>query len=194
MKSPDYTRLGTLTEPRNFAPQTSGLSAAVMSEPPPKFDLSLATGVRKNDTVSTNAQTIVHTTYYPPGTDHDIGSTAIVPFADHRYVSPHSQIQNLRSDTLNHLTATESGLPALHNALDPQYFPFLEGARQAVATNHGVVKLKNVSFKVPGPGLLSNPACRFLSLRNDRKLLLSWDATLKFLMTPMSQFTSSWSE
>ncbi|EFY95219.1 RNA recognition, RNP-1 [Metarhizium robertsii ARSEF 23] len=146
IKSPDYTRLGTLTEPRNFAPQTSGLSAAVTSEPPPKFDLSLATGVRKNDTVSTNAQTIVHTTYYPPGTDHDIGSTAIVPFADHRYVSPHSQIQNLRSDTLNHLTATESGLPALHNALDPQYFPFLEGARQAVATNHGVVKLKNIPF------------------------------------------------
>ncbi|KID69387.1 RNA recognition, RNP-1, partial [Metarhizium hybridum] len=146
MKSPDYTRLGTLTEPRNFAPQTSGLSAAVTSEPPPKFDLSLATGVRKNDTVSTNAQTIVHTTYYPPGTDHDIGSTAIVPFADHRHVSPHSQIQNLRSDTLNHLTATESGLPALHNALDPQYFPFLEGARQAVATNHGVVKLKNIPF------------------------------------------------
>ncbi|KAH0591880.1 hypothetical protein MHUMG1_10391 [Metarhizium humberi] len=146
MKSPDYTRLGTLTEPRNFAPQTSGLSAAVTSEPPPKFDLSLATGVRKNDTVSTNAQTIVHTTYYPPGTDHDIGSTAIVPFADHRHVSPHSQIQNLRSDTLNHLTATDSGLPALHNALDPQYFPFLEGARQAVATNHGVVKLKNIPF------------------------------------------------
>ncbi|KID95924.1 RNA recognition, RNP-1, partial [Metarhizium majus ARSEF 297] len=146
MKSPDYTRLGTLTEPRNFAPQTSGLSAAVTSEPPPKFDLSLATGVRKNDTVSTNAQTIVHTTYYPPGTDHDIGSTAIVPFADHRHVSPYSQIQNLRSDTLNHLTATESGLPALHNALDPQYFPFLQGARQAVATNHGVVKLKNIPF------------------------------------------------
>ncbi|KID82497.1 RNA recognition, RNP-1 [Metarhizium guizhouense ARSEF 977] len=146
MKSPDYTRLGTLTEPRNFAPQTSGLSAAVTSEPPPKFDLSLATGVRKNDTVSTNAQTIVHTPYYPPGTDHDIGSTAIVPFADHRHVLPHSQIRNLRSDTLNHLTATESGLPALHNALDPQYFPFLEGARQAVATNHGVVKLKNIPF------------------------------------------------
>ncbi|KID74456.1 RNA recognition, RNP-1, partial [Metarhizium brunneum ARSEF 3297] len=146
MKSPDYTRLGTLTEPRNFAPQTFGLSAAVTSEPPPKFDLSLATGVRKNDTVSTNAQTIVHTTYYPSGTDHDIGSTAIVPFADHRHVSPHSQIRNLRSDTLNHLTATESGLPALHNALDPQYFPFLEGARQAVATNHGVVKLKNIPF------------------------------------------------
>ncbi|KAK9442399.1 RNA recognition, RNP-1 [Metarhizium brunneum] len=146
MKSPDYTRLGTLTEPRNFAPQTFGLSAAVTSEPPPKFDLSLATGVRKNDTVSTNAQTIVHTTYYPSGTEHDIGSTAIVPFADHRHVSPHSQIQNLRSDTLNHLTATESGLPALHNALDPQYFPFLEGARQAVATNHGVVKLKNIPF------------------------------------------------
>lgn len=194
MKSPDYTRLGTLTEPRNFAPQTSGLSAAVTSEPPPKFDLSLATGVRKNDTVSTNAQTIVHTTYYPPGTDHDIGSTAIVPFAVHRHVSPYSQIQNLRSDTLNHLTATESGLPALHNALDRQYFPFLEGARQAVATNHGVVKLKNVSFKVPGSELLSNPACRFLSLRNDRKLLLSWGATPKFLMTPMSLSTSSWSE
>ncbi|KAG8412601.1 hypothetical protein J3458_014311 [Metarhizium acridum] len=146
MKSPDYTRLGTLTEPRNFAPQTSGLSVAVTSEPSPKFDLSLATGVRKNDTVSANAQTIVHTTYYPPGIDQDIGSSAIVPFADHRHASPHSQIQSLRSEPLNHLTATESGLPVLHDALDPQYFPFLECARQAVATNHGVVKLKNIPF------------------------------------------------
>ncbi|KHO00373.1 RNA recognition motif domain protein [Metarhizium album ARSEF 1941] len=144
--SPEYGRLGTLTEPRNFAPQTSGLSAAVTSEPPPKFDLGLASVVRKSDTLSANERNTLHTTYNPLKADLDIGGGAIVPFASHRDVSPYGQVQRLRSDTLNRLTATESGLPILHTALDPQYFPFLEGARQAVAVNHGVVKLKNIPF------------------------------------------------
>ncbi|KFA75376.1 hypothetical protein S40288_02022 [Stachybotrys chartarum IBT 40288] len=51
-----------------------------------------------------------------------------------------------RSDKLNVLTGTPSGLPTLAIAMDPQHFPFVEGARQMAVKNYGVVKLKNIPF------------------------------------------------
>ncbi|OAA35768.1 RNA recognition motif domain protein [Metarhizium rileyi] len=146
MRSPDYGRLGTFTEPRNFAPQTSGLSAAVTCEPPPKFDLSLAADVRSQDTVFTDSDRGEYVADGLSSTDHNTRKTALVPLAGYHYAPSNGKIQSLRSDPLNSLASTGSGLPALETALDPQYFPFLEGARQAVATNHGVVKLKNIPF------------------------------------------------
>lgn len=53
-------------------------------------------------------------------------------------------ISKLRSEQLNVLTGSPSGLPTLHVALDPANFPFIESAKQCRAENHGVVKLGNV--------------------------------------------------
>lgn len=72
-------------------------------------------------------------------------STAVVPSQEGYNTSraaadPKAQ----RSDKLNVLTGTPSGLPTLAMAMDPQHFPFVEGARQMAVKNYGVVKLKNV--------------------------------------------------
>ncbi|KAG6002397.1 hypothetical protein E4U21_003128 [Claviceps maximensis] len=126
--SPEHRRLGTFTEPRNYAPRTSGRPLSVSKDPPPKFNLSQSTGPIH----------FVEQAFQTP---------EVVPFVGHQYsLSQDQQLQNLRSSHLNQLTATESGLPTLQTALQPEYFPFLEGARQSVAANHGVVKLGNIPF------------------------------------------------
>lgn len=124
--SPDHRRLGTFTEPRNYAPRTSGRPLTVSNEPPPKFDLSGAVAIQTQP-----AEQSVQ--------------NSVVPHVGHFYSQSQGQLQDLRSNHLSLLTATVSGLPTLQAALQPENFPFLEGARQAVAVNHGVVKLRNVS-------------------------------------------------
>lgn len=142
--SPENSRVGTVTEPRNYAPRTSGLPVSVTSEPPPKFDLGIVVATRNNDAGSVPA-------YSVPASDrnaaasanHNVDNTEVVPFIASECVLPLEQVRCARSDHLNRLTAT--GLPTLETALNPANFPFIEGARQATAINHGVVKLKNVS-------------------------------------------------
>lgn len=127
LMSPDHRRLGTFTEPRNYAPRTSGRPLTVSNEPPPKFDLSGAVAIQTQP-----AEQSVQ--------------NSVVPHVGHFYSQSQGQLQDLRSNHLSLLTATVSGLPTLQAALQPENFPFLEGARQAVAVNHGVVKLRNIPF------------------------------------------------
>ncbi|KAG6028453.1 hypothetical protein E4U41_000670 [Claviceps citrina] len=131
LMSPEYRRLGTFTEPRNYAPRTSGRPLSLPKEPPPKFDLSGAVAVQS------------------PGTTHSAEQAfqnSVVPFVEQPYSSPQNQLQSLSSSQLNQLTAAENGLPTLQVALQPENFPFLEGARQSMAVNYGVVKLRNIPF------------------------------------------------
>ena len=54
--SPESSRLGTHTEPRNYAPRTSGLASMTTREPPPKFDLGHL-GAKKLDAVAADDRT-----------------------------------------------------------------------------------------------------------------------------------------
>ena len=72
--------------------------------------------------------------------------TAVVPY--NQYVPPVAPVAMLpqRSNLLSGLTNTPTSLPLLETAMNPAYFPFVEGPRLAHTVNHGVVKLKNVSW------------------------------------------------
>jgi hypothetical protein len=170
--SPANARAGILTEPRNYAPRTSGLPLSVTSDPPPKFDLGIAAGV-KNEDHQTTACAPALEAYSLFGPDCHAGTTALVPVTAFYCPSPPEPVQALRSGHLNRLTSAGTRLPDLQMAMDPENFPFLEGARQAVAANYGVVKLKNVSPHLPGCEDLFHfwfdQDCRFPSLRKDRK-------------------------
>lgn len=142
--SPEMTSyaVGRLTEPRNYAPRTSGLP--VFNEPPPKFDL----GIRQQPNINTSP------TSEKDDNQSSGASQALQPVPEGNSVATYSSpqqmaltvgVQPMRSEKLNMLTATPSGLPDLAVAMDPANFPFIESARHAKAMNHGVIRLKNVS-------------------------------------------------
>ncbi|KAG5940257.1 hypothetical protein E4U53_007623 [Claviceps sorghi] len=130
--SPEHRRLGTFTEPRNYAPRTSGRPLSVSKEPPPKFDLSGAGTGPSPATIESHEQAFQN--------------SVVVTYAGNPCSPSPKQLQSPRSSHLERLTATENGLPTLQTALQPENFPFLEGARQSVAVNYGVVKLRNIPF------------------------------------------------
>ncbi|QUC21834.1 uncharacterized protein UV8b_06075 [Ustilaginoidea virens] len=127
----------TLTEPRNYAPRTSGMPVALLSEPPPRFDLSVALGTQPLQPAVGNGG---------GNASRAVAGSTVVPFVSHSHSPSAGEVFALRSDHLNRLTGVPAGLPTLQTALQPGNFPFLEGARQAAAVNYGVVKLKNIPF------------------------------------------------
>lgn len=61
-------------------------------------------------------------------------------------------VRNQRSKELNELTAGPKALPTIEMALHPDYFPFMEGPRNAQpCPTWGVVKIKNVSHASSHP-------------------------------------------
>lgn len=139
---------GRLTEPRNYAPRTSG--QPIVNAPPPKFGLDL--------THSSPSSSV-----YDPFTSSP-ANRAIVPyFTGGGIPSSISQgsvvqgqalsIEAQRSSQLNELTNTPSGYPSINVAMDPANFPFVDGPRQGKSQNFGVVKLKNVRFLISLPGV-----------------------------------------
>ncbi|KAH6973419.1 hypothetical protein BKA56DRAFT_690540 [Ilyonectria sp. MPI-CAGE-AT-0026] len=132
---------GRLTEPRNYAPRTSG--QPIVNAPPPKFGLDL--------THSSPSSSVYDPFTSPPA------NRAIVPyFTGGGIPSSISQgsvvqgqalsIEAQRSSQLNELTTTPSGYPSINVAMDPANFPFVDGPRQGKSQNFGVVKLKNIPF------------------------------------------------
>jgi hypothetical protein len=118
------------------------------SQPPPKFDLSSVASTCNNDAAAGGLYNApLSITISPHDVDQPTGSSTVVPFTGHQFVLPDDQVRALRSSQLNRLTATGTGVPTFQVAMDPANFPFVEGARQAMSTNYGVVKLKNVSFQ-----------------------------------------------
>ncbi|KAH7309090.1 hypothetical protein B0I35DRAFT_360210 [Stachybotrys elegans] len=134
---------GFLSEPPHcYAPFTAEFRAN--NVPPPKFDLTL--GYKRKVALDAAASS----------PHSDVGSTQSL-VAGHQgtpgsnyetYIPkpPSSEIQAQRSGKLNALTNTPTGLPTLAMAMDPQNFPFVEGARQMNVRNYGVVKLRNIPF------------------------------------------------
>lgn len=147
---------GRLTEPRNYAPRTSG--QPIVNAPPPKFGLDLthsspSSSVYDPFTSSPANRPIVP--YYAGGA---IASSISQDYTGGAIASSISQgssvqgqalsIEPQRSSQLNELTNTPSGYPSINVAMDPANFPFVDGPRQGKPQNFGVVKLKNVRFLI----------------------------------------------
>ncbi|KGQ06603.1 hypothetical protein BBAD15_g8071 [Beauveria bassiana D1-5] len=128
---------GRMTEPRNYAPRTSGLP--ISSEPPPKFNLEL----------STVSQSDHQTLPSPEAFDKHLGAlvqqTFPAPQSLPVYQSP-TEICDGRSETLQALTNPAWGGAQLAVVLDPSNMPFVEAAKLAMGRNHGVVRLGNIPF------------------------------------------------
>lgn len=179
--SPDTSLTGypPSTEPRSFAPRTSGLNPSV---PPPRFALQIPAPAQHalvhvpqqpSATIQRRAQrsNSVDGHTFPANLATQVNSGHNVlsfdPFRTielPRTIEPvetishalveqtHTvpeQIRTLRSKKLNELTAGPKKIPTIEMALHPEYFPFMEGPRNAKPSpNYGVVKIKNVSCAV----------------------------------------------
>ncbi|KAM5347116.1 hypothetical protein ACJ41O_010121 [Fusarium nematophilum] len=141
--SPEAPTHGRLSEPRNYAPRTSG--QPVDSLPPPRFnlDIAIATAVPEDaaeDPFGSPART-------------DDSSSQLIPFPalpppavqQAMLTAPFQSTEN-KSPKLVELTCTLSGYPTLSIALSPNYFPFIDGPGSAKPATFGVVRLKNIPF------------------------------------------------
>ena len=152
--SPEAARIINFTEPRNYAPRTNG--RPITQEPPPKFGLGIVAHgtdqqLRSQDPFKSGpgSETALSVQSPPP-------VTAVVPY--NQYVPPAAPMAMppQRSELLSVLTNTPTRLPLLETAMSPTYFPFVEGPRLAHTVNHGVVKLKNVSWLACTMSILTN--------------------------------------
>lgn len=130
------------TEPRNYAPRTSG--QPVNALPPPRFNLNL-------QAMSSASQTSPQD---PFGSPERVEPTALIPFptlpppaVQQAMLAAPMPVQFIgnKSQKLAELTCTFSGFPALGTAMSPEYFPFISGPGSAKPSTGGVVRLKNVS-------------------------------------------------
>ncbi|KAF4978839.1 hypothetical protein FZEAL_4841 [Fusarium zealandicum] len=128
---------GRLTEPRNYAPRTSGQPVETL--PPPRFNLGVAQAATQNSNQD------------PFGSPSD--SNALIPFP----VLPSHAVQQAmliaapqnilnKSSKLIELTCTMSGYPTLEMALSVDFFPFIDGAGSVKPAMFGVIRLKNIPF------------------------------------------------
>lgn len=130
---------GHMTEPRNYAPRTSGPLTNL--PPPPRFNLNIAPKASGN------------TTKDPFVAPISAPSNDLIPFprlpsaeVQQAMVTSYTQdIQAERSEKLRNLLDTPSGMPTYEAAMNPAFFPFVDGPRQARPHTFGVVRLKNVS-------------------------------------------------
>ena len=139
MFSPNSSQTGHLTEPRNYAPRTSGQT--VTQEPPPKFNLGM---VPYNATGQAEFQDIFYHGNGMNGAGAPLTVTNPIPASCIPTGSPAQ-----RSDKLRSLLETPSGLPSYSTAMHPDNFPFVESCRKFKAINYGVVKIGNVSIDGP---------------------------------------------
>ncbi|RSL94949.1 hypothetical protein CEP52_012340 [Fusarium oligoseptatum] len=146
---------GRLTEPRNYAPRTSGLP--VQNLPPPRFNLNL----ESMPVVSENA--VQESSQDPFTSPAPSDATSLIPFPN--LPPPTIQLAMLdsaqldramemalikanapKSDMLRRLTGTYTGFPTLHMALNMNFFPFMDGPSSAKPVTYGVIRLKNIPF------------------------------------------------
>ncbi len=127
-----------MTEPRNYAPRTSGLP--VSSEPPPKFNLELppVSQIEQEPLLQS-----------PEAFENQLGALVqqTLPAQPSLAVyQPPAEVHDERSENLKALTNPAWGSAKLAAVLDPSNMPFVEAAKQAKANvkNYGVVRLGNV--------------------------------------------------
>ncbi|KAL4721893.1 hypothetical protein ACLX1H_011085 [Fusarium chlamydosporum] len=132
-----------LTEPRNYAPRTSG--QPVDSLPPPRFNLELQTIPSAHHTSPGD----------PFGSPERVEPSALIPFpslpppvVQHAMLtaSVEKPFTGNKSHKLHELTATYSGLPTLETAMSSTFFPFVNGPGSTKPSTAGVVRLKNIPF------------------------------------------------
>ena len=146
---------GRLTEPRNYAPRTSG--QPVERLPPPRFNLNLESIPAVSENVPQEMS------QDPFGSPAPSDATSLIPFPN--LPPPTVQMAMLdsaqldqamemalikanapKSDKLHQLTGTYTGFPSLQMALNVNFFPFIDGPSSAKPVTYGVIRLKNVSF------------------------------------------------
>lgn len=128
---------GRMTEPRNYAPRTSG--RPMSSEPPPKFNLELPTLTQNDPEVLPTSET----------SDYQLGALVQQTLPTQQSLTvyqPPAAAFDGRSEKLKALTNPAWGNAKLAAVLDPSNMPFVEGAKQATAKNNGVVRLGNIPF------------------------------------------------
>ncbi|KAJ4310910.1 hypothetical protein N0V84_010731 [Fusarium piperis] len=146
---------GRLTEPRNYAPRTSGQRLRLL--PPPRFNLNLEPIPAAPENVSQE------TPQDPFGSPAPSDATSVIPFPN--LPPPTVQLAMLdsaqmdrdmemalikanapKSDMLRQLTGTYTGFPTLQMALNMNFFPFMDGPSSAKPVTYGVIRLKNIPF------------------------------------------------
>lgn len=131
--SPSSSMTGPSTEPKNYAPRTSGQPA--MQQPPPKFNLDVVAYKGGSNTTDPFVAT-----YSSAGSSQlqtvTSSQVAGLPMSDGR-LQP--------SEKLAALLGPNSALISFQRAMQPDFFPFGETCRTGKAINHGVVKIRNVS-------------------------------------------------
>lgn len=132
--SPESSQAGRCTEPRNYAPRTSG--QLVTQEPPPKFNLCMMPyGGQESSSDVFGPMNGKNGVVAPPSVSNlPPGSLIVAPAAQ-------------RSEKLKVLLETASGVPSFGTAMHPDNFPFAESSRKTKAINYGVVKIRNVSVR-----------------------------------------------
>ncbi|KAK7398620.1 hypothetical protein QQX98_012005 [Neonectria punicea] len=151
--SPETT--GRLTEPRNYAPRTSGQPA--VHAPPPKFGLEVnhdSPHRSAQDPFVSSAPSRALVPYQAPVTNQapvPYQAPAAIPASTSQgSLIRNTAVQNFLppqgSSQLMQLTNGLTTYPSMELAMDPSNFPFVDGPRQAQPQNHGVVKLKNIPF------------------------------------------------
>lgn len=146
---------GRLTEPRNYAPRTSG--QPVERLPPPRFNLNL----ESIPAVSENAPLEAYQD--PFGSPAPSDATSVIPFPslppptvqlamlDNAQLDREMEMALIKanapkSDKLRQLMGTYTGFPTLQMALNTNFFPFVDGPSSAKPVTYGVIRLKNVSL------------------------------------------------
>ncbi|KAI8683309.1 hypothetical protein NCS56_00455200 [Fusarium sp. Ph1] len=146
---------GRLTEPRNYAPRTSG--QPVERLPPPRFNLNLESIPAVSENVPQESS------QDPFASPAHSDATSLVPFPN--LPPPTVQLAMLdnaqldramemalikanapKSDKLHQLTGTYTGFPSLQMALNVNFFPFIDGPSSAKPVTYGVIRLKNIPF------------------------------------------------
>ncbi|KAJ2972762.1 hypothetical protein NQ176_g6970 [Zarea fungicola] len=138
--SPAVPAAGYMTEPRNYAPRTSG--KPMSSEPPPKFILSIGAPSQDQPLELLSPQQF----------DEQVGALVQQtlpqqPTSLVAYQPPAAAAQqDTRSEKLKALTSPAWEGLTLANILDPSNMPFTETAKLAKAQNRGVLRLSNIPF------------------------------------------------
>lgn len=132
-----------MTEPRNYAPRTSG--KPMSSEPPPKFSLSVGAPSQDQPLELPSPQQF----------DEQVGALVQQTLPQQQptslvtYQPPAAVVQqDTRSEKLKALTNPAWGGPTLASILDPSNMPFTETAKRAKAQNRGVLRLSNVRLSL----------------------------------------------
>ncbi|KAM0415730.1 hypothetical protein ACHAPT_013315 [Fusarium lateritium] len=188
---------GRLTEPRNYAPRTSGQPA--MRLPPPRFNLNL-------EMIPAIPESVPQESAEDPfGSPAPSEATSVIPFPN--LPPPSIQMAMLdeaqldramemslikaapKSNKLHHLTDTISGFPSLQMALNSDYFPFVDGPSLAKPVTYGVIRLKNIPFStkraeivafIGRNGKMLNDADEPVHIIMDRATSKTMDAFVEF--------------